>query len=252
MKPIIGVTTFEELEKGYHSVNSNYIKAVFAAGGIPVNIPIIHDEDDYDRYLNLLDGIVLTGGIDLCPLSYNENPLKEVDTISSIRDKYEIGLFKKAYEKRMPILGICRGLQIINVCLGGNLYQDINKQVSNSLGHAPSGTPRDEFYHMIRIKNNTKLYNIFGRENLAVNSLHHQSIKELGENLIATAFSEDGIIEAIEAIDDRFLMGVQFHPESFVDKHPEYIDIFKELISVSKTKRSQEGIFARGEYFARQ
>ncbi len=181
MKPIIGITTFESEEKGYHRIKSNYINSVFAAGGIPINIPIIHEEKDYDAYLDILDGIIFTGGLDVSPLSYNENPLKEINSTSSIRDKYEMGLFKKAYERKLPILGICRGLQVANVVLGGSLYQDIYVQVPGVLGHQPDDMPNDEFYHSINIKKDTKLFNIFKSEKIFVNSLHHQAIKELGE-----------------------------------------------------------------------
>ncbi len=236
MKPIIGITTFESVEKGYHRVSSNYANSVFAAGGIPINIPIIYDEKDYDNYLDILDGIIFTGGLDVSPLTYDENPLKEINLISSIRDKYEMGLFKKAYERKLPILGICRGSQIANIILGGNLYQDINVQVPGSLGHRPKGLPNDEFYHSINIEKDTKLYNIFKEEKIFVNSLHHQSIKELGKNLRISARSEDGIIEAIEATDDRFFIGLQFHPENFAIKHPEFLNIFKELIEAANFK----------------
>lgn len=236
MKPIIGVTSFDGTEKVRHSVSNTYIDAVFAAGGIPAIIPVIYDEEDYDNYLDMLDGIIFTGGLDVSPLCYNENPLKEINLISSRRDKYELGLVKKAYERKMPILGICRGLQITNVALGGSLYQDINVQVSDSLGHAPRGISNDELYHSIEVKKDTKLYDIFGKEKIFVNSFHHQSIKDLGENLVVSALSEDGIIEAMEATDERFLIGLQFHPEALVKRHPEYLNIFKELVLAAKTK----------------
>jgi len=235
MKAIIGITTFEETEKGYHRIKSNYINSVFAAGGIAVNIPIIHDEKDYDPYLDILDGIIFTGGLDVSPLSYNENPLKEINRTSSIRDNYEMGLFKKAYERKLPILGICRGLQVANVALGGSLYQDIHVQVPGVLGHQPSAMPNDEFYHSINIKKDSKLFNIFRREKIFVNSLHHQAIKELGAGLVVTALSEDGIIEAVEATDDRFLIGLQFHPEDLTKKYEEFLNIFKELVLAAKS-----------------
>lgn len=235
MKPIIGITTFESEEKGYHRIKSNYINSVFAAGGIPINIPIIHEEKDYDAYLDILDGIIFTGGLDVSPLSYNENPLKEINSTSSIRDKYEMGLFKKAYERKLPILGICRGLQVANVVLGGSLYQDIYVQVPGVLGHQPDDMPNDEFYHSINIKKDTKLFNIFRSEKVFVNSLHHQAIKELGEGLVIAALSEDGIIEAVEPTDDRFLIGLQFHPEDLTKKYEEFLNIFKELVLAAKS-----------------
>lgn len=233
-KPIIGITTFEEDLKGFHTVNSNYVDAVFAAGGIPVNIPIIKDEKDYDAYANIIDGIVFTGGLDVSPLRYNENPLKEINLITSKRDDYEFGLFKTVYEKRIPILGICRGGQLMNVALGGSLYQDINRQVPDALGHSPKSMSSDEFFHSINIKEGSKLYDIFGKDKIYVNSFHHQSIKELGNNLKVVALAEDGIIEAIEATDDRFMIGVQFHPEGLAKRYPEYLKIFEKLILAAK------------------
>ena len=230
MKAIIGITTFTGTKKTQHSVNNTYINAVFEAGGIPVTIPIIHDEANYDNYLDILDGIIFTGGLDVSPLSYDENPLKEINDISSIRDKYELGLFKKAYERKMPILGICRGHQITNVALGGKLYQDLYTQIPNCLGHSPSGVSNNEFYHSINIEKESKLYDIFKKEKIFVNSFHHQAVKELGKDLAISALSEDGIIEAVEATDDRFLIGLQFHPENLVKDHPEFLKLFKELI----------------------
>ena len=234
LKPIIGITTFEDKKNGYHKVSSNYINAIFAAGGIPINIPIVHDEKDYAAYINIIDGIIFTGGLDVSPLLYDENPLKEINLISSIRDKYELGLLKSAYEKKLPILGICRGCQLMNVALGGSLYQDINTQVPNSLGHSPNAISSDEFYHSINIKEESKLYNIFGTDSIFVNSFHHQAIKKLGDNLKISAVSEDGIIEAVEATDDRFMIGVQFHPEGLVKRHLEFLKLFNEFIVATK------------------
>ncbi|NMA86497.1 MAG: gamma-glutamyl-gamma-aminobutyrate hydrolase family protein, partial [Tissierellia bacterium] len=202
MKPIIGISSYEENHKGQYNLNINYVDAVLDAGGIPVIIPIIRDEEDAERYLDTIDGIIFSGGIDISPLNYDENPLKEINRISSVRDNYEMMLFKKAYKRKMPILGICRGSQLMNVALGGKLYQDINTQAPNSLGHSPSSMAGDEFFHSIKIEKDSNFYNIFGKEKIFVNSFHHQAVKELGNNLKAVAHAEDGIIEAIEATDE--------------------------------------------------
>jgi len=236
LKPIIGITTFESEQKGFHTVNSYYINSIFDAGGIPINIPIIYDEEDYDYYLNLVDGILFTGGLDISPLSYDENPLREVNDISAIRDKYEFGLFVKAYERKLPILGICRGHQLANIALGGSLYQDIGVQIPNTLGHSPIGISKDELYHSIDIKKDSKLYSIFETERIFVNSNHHQAIKKLGNNLSISAFSEDKIIEAIEATDERFLIGVQFHPECLAKRYSQFLNLFKAFILAAKSK----------------
>lgn len=234
MKPIIGISSYEENNKGQYNLNTNYVDAVLDAGGIPVIIPIIRDEEDAERYLDTIDGIIFSGGIDISPLNYHENPLKEINRMSSIRDNYEIMLFKKSYERKIPILGICRGCQLMNVSLGGKLYQDINSQVANSLGHSPRSMAGDEFFHSIKIEKDSNFYNIFGKEEIFVNSFHHQAIKELGKNLKAVSHADDGIIEAIEATDQRFMIGVQFHPEALQKKHKEFLGIFKALIEAAK------------------
>lgn len=239
MKPLIGVTSYESDRKGYHTINTNYINSVFDAGGIPVIIPIIPNEEDFEIYLSRLDGIIFSGGIDVSPLIYNENPLKEVNVISQVRDDYEMGLMKKAFEMNIPVLGVCRGHQLANVILGGTLYQDLNSQVPNVLGHAPKVEFMDEFYHSINIDKDSKLYEIMGEEKLFVNSLHHQAIKELGNNLKITAYSQDGIIEAIESTDDRFFIGVQFHPEALARRHPQFSKLFKALIDECNNKYSK-------------
>ncbi|MFA5576547.1 MAG: gamma-glutamyl-gamma-aminobutyrate hydrolase family protein [Tissierellaceae bacterium] len=234
MKPIIGITTFEEDSKGYHSVKNTYIDAVFAAGGIPINIPMIEDEEDYQAYANLIDGIIFTGGPDILPLIYGENPIKEIGLITSRRDEYELGLFKKVYQMEKPILGICRGSQLMNVALGGNLYQDINVQVANTLGHVSKSTSADEFYHQISIVEDSRLYKIFEKKKINVNSYHHQAIKELGNDLRVIALSEDGIIEGIEGTGRGFVLGLQFHPEALAPRYPEYLKIFTEFILAAK------------------
>ena len=234
MKPIIGVTSYIGDNRSYYAINRNYLDSVAAAGGIPVTIPIINNEEDFDYYINILDGLLLTGGIDVFPLSYGENPIHQVNIVGLKRDEYELGLFKRAYDKHIPVLGICRGHQLINVALGGNLYQDIKAQVQDSLGHSPDGLAMDELYHSVNIKENSKLYEILKDGKLIVNSFHHQSIKKLGANLTATAFSTDGIIEGIEGTDREFLLGVQWHPECLTKKYPLFLKLFEGLVSAAK------------------
>lgn len=232
LRPIIGLTTFTE-SKGasrYNCLNSNYINAIVEAGGIPVIIPLVKDEESLLKYINIIDGLLFTGGEDISPLCYGENPIKEIGAIEHERDAYEMFLFKEAYDVNMPIMGICRGAQLINVALGGSLYQDIYSQIENSLGHSPKGGPIDQAHHMIRIENDSKLYNIFENETIAVNSFHHQSIKDLGKGLKATAHSYDGIIEAIESMERNFILGLQWHPEAMVPKHEIFTKLFDEFV----------------------
>lgn len=226
-KPIIGLTTYQRERNAYCVVVTEYIDSVFASGGIPVNIPTINDEDDYDYYIEMIDGLLLTGGNDINPRCYGEEPLKEINRIEPYKDRYEMGLFKRAYDMRMPILGICRGNQLINVALGGSLYQDINRQIPDSYGHYPKEVPDDELYHSVNIAKGSRLYEIMGEEHLLVNSFHHQAVKSMGTNLAAAAFSKDNIIEATESIEDRFLLGVQWHPECLTKRYPEFLKLFK-------------------------
>ena len=201
MKPIIGIAISNRVKskKIYSVINNDYIKAVQKAGGIPILIPFSNNIENIKEYTDKIQGIIFTGGEDISPLAYNEDPLKEVECIIEERDRFELELFKEVYEKQIPILGICRGLQLINIALGGNLYQDINSQIPNSYGHAPKHTLRHNLYHSVKIEKYSKLFDIFKTEDLKVNSFHHQSVKKLGTDLKVTALSNDGIIEAIES-----------------------------------------------------
>ncbi len=232
MKPVIGVTTFLS-SKGQSALSSDYIHSIYAAGGIPVTIPIIPEERQYGEYLQLFDGLLFSGGDDIAPYHYGENPIREVQAISSIRDEYELALFRGAYERKLPIFGICRGIQLINVAMGGTLVQDINKQIPDTLGHFPREIATDELYHAVTLKEGSKVRAVFGKDKIFTNSFHHQCVKDIGHHLEATAFSEDGIIEAVESTEDRFLLGVQWHPECMTKRHPMFVDLFREFVQAA-------------------
>jgi Predicted glutamine amidotransferases len=235
MKPVIGITTYTENKqwKAYNSISNNYINSVYLAGGIPLLIPVIADDMLIKSYLNMIDGLLFTGGVDVSPFMFGENPIKEVSEISVDRDEYELKLYEGAIKIDMPILGICRGIQFINAASGGTLYQDIFVQRENTLGHCPNNIPRDTLYHSIKIQKDSRLYNILNKEVINVNSFHHQAVKNVAENFKVTAESEDGIIEGIESTNSTFVMGVQFHPEDLPVKHPEFLKLFKALIDES-------------------
>ncbi len=238
MKPIIGITSFFEKESSgkLSAVSYDYVKAIKAAEGIPIVIPIITEEELLDGYISIIDGLLLSGGEDLSPLLYGENPIDKVNSTCCDRDKWEMALFEKAYKKQIPILGICRGMQLINVALGGTLYQDINKQVENSLGHCPKESIADQPYHRVKIDEGSKLYNIFGKKDIEVNSFHHQSLKDIGKGLKATAYSHDGIVEGVESLERDLLMGVQWHPEKLTERYPIFLNIFKAFIKTCKAE----------------
>ncbi len=242
MRPIIGLTTFSETnEKNitFNSLNYNYIRAVIMAGGTPVLIPVTGCDECIEDYIKLVDGIIFTGGVDLAPLYYGENPIKEVHSISAERDEYELKLFKKVYNAYIPILGVCRGMQLINVALNGTLYQDINAQLPNSLGHYPEDTRADVLYHSVKLEEDSIPFKIFKTHDIKVNSTHHQSVKDLGKGLKASAYSQDGIIEAMESIstDGQFILGVQWHPEALVVKYEEFLEMFKYFVKKCGEKK---------------
>lgn len=234
MKPIIGITTFLELKampnRTYASVSQHYSRAVVQAGGIPVLIPILAEGTDLSPYLACVDGLLLSGGEDVSPLLYGEDPIKEVKKFSVPRDSQEMILFQKAFDMKKPILGICRGHQLIHVALGGSLHQDVYAQVSGAIGHDPIENSVDALYHQVVIDVDTQLYKIFNTEVLGVNSLHHQAVKQVGRGMKATAHAKDGMIEGTEYMGDQFLVSVQWHPEDLTLKHPQHLELFKAFV----------------------
>ncbi|MBF8437935.1 gamma-glutamyl-gamma-aminobutyrate hydrolase family protein [Halanaerobiaceae bacterium Z-7014] len=242
-KPVIGVTLFRrEKDKSnskYGTINCNYVRAIVEAGGIPLLIPIVNQPQDIKYYLELIDGLLLSGGQDISPEFYNEEPVDELGEIDPDRDSWELKLFTEAYKKKLPVLGICRGMQLINVALGGSLFQDIYSQYDDSLLHT-SSDGESCAYHKIIIESGSKLEEILCcLDSLYVNSYHHQALKKPGKNLKVVARSDEGIIEAIEAedSDQRFLVGVQWHPEDLAGVDDKSLSnhcfqqLFKSLIS---------------------
>lgn len=237
-KPIIGIATFckreDKLNKVYNKVSYNYITAVINAGGVPVLIPLLEDKAEVKTYIEMIDGLILTGGEDICPHRYGEYPIKQVTKFDSKRDEWEIELFREAYQRQMPILGICRGMQLMNIAQGGSLYQDIIEEYQGGVCHLSCSTDVCELYHSISIKKNSKLFSILKREEIEVNSYHHQAVKKLGRELIVTAKSEEGIIEGVESESRGFVVGVQWHPEDLILRYPSFLELFKTLIKIAK------------------
>lgn len=228
MKPVIGLTSQSEEIKGtkLNKLKYTYINALEAAGAIPIVLPNLKYVEDVEVILGRVDGILFTGGEDISPLLFGEQPKRETIDISYERDRMEMELFRTAYKKGTPILGICRGLQLINVSLGGTLYQDIPSQVENSHGHLSSYDVKGG-YHSISILKDTRLSDIFEEEKIFVNSQHHQSIKDLADGLKINSIASDGVVEGIELrSSERFLLGVQFHPECMAFSDEKFLKIF--------------------------
>lgn len=192
----------------------HYSEAVEAAGGAPVHISLIANSEYIDSVVEGLDGILLPGSdSDVDPLRYGHEPHPELGSVHTIKDQTDLLVIEAAERKRIPIFAICFGMQILNVSRGGTLIQDIRSQVPDAIKHE-QGAPRERASHRVRLLENTKLSNIASTVDVLTNSHHHQAIESVGADLVATAWSSDGVIEAIEdPRSDRFVMAVQWHPE---------------------------------------
>lgn len=192
----------------------HYSEAVYAAGGAPVHVSLIPERDYIGAVVDGLDGILLPGSdSDVDPLRYGQQPHPALGTVQPIKDETDLLIIDAAERKRIPLFAICFGMQVLNVSRGGTLIQDIRSQVTDPIKHE-QGAPRDRPSHSVSVDSRTKLSAILQTENLHVNSHHHQAIETLGADLVATAWSSDGVIEAIEdPRPDRFVLAVQWHPE---------------------------------------
>lgn len=236
-KPVIGILAnietiesapFLGLEKA--SLQQNYIDSIITAGAVPIVLPVVQDLSLIEAQINLIDGLLLSGGGDIQPLLYGEEPHPDLGSIQPARDRAEMEALSIAYRQEKPILGICRGLQLINVAFGGTLYQDLNQHVTDvRIKHAQQ-TPIHVPFHSIEIEPSTHLYQIFRQKQIGVNSFHHQAIKRLASGFIVSARSKDGIIEGIEKADYPFLMGVQWHPERMINHDVNMLNLFKAFI----------------------
>ncbi|CAM5182836.1 Putative glutamine amidotransferase OS=Ureibacillus acetophenoni OX=614649 GN=SAMN05877842_10469 PE=4 SV=1 [Ureibacillus acetophenoni] len=209
MKPIIGITMSIENDTSF--INWRYTKAIIQAGGIPVGIPLGLEEDAL-QLIHMVDGLVLSGGGDLHPHTFGEEPHVNLGQVNSDRDRLELALAKEAIKRQIPIFAICRGHQVLNVALGGTLFQDIYSQNQNIYLHSQKA-PRHEGTHFISVKQDSLLYKLLGKETMTVNSFHHQSVKRAASNIKVVGKAGDGIIEAIEIVDYPFCLSVQWHPE---------------------------------------
>lgn len=201
-----------------HRLNDSYIRAVTEAGGIPVLLPNNADLSGLDTLVEKLDGFLLSGGDDIDPAYFGERANEKLGTIVPQRDRFELALARKVLETtHKPLLGICRGLQVMNVAMGGSLYQDLTSAGFPS--HSLSMYPRNEVTHGIQILPGTRLAQIMGDGTGRVNSFHHQAIKKLADGFVCAARSlPDDLIEAIEVQGDRFAVGVQWHPEELTER----------------------------------
>ena len=214
MKPRIGVTCGSAPEGRSLALDLDYVDAILRAGAIPLVIPPNLPEESLADTLQNLDGLLLSGGPDVDPVHFGEEPLPAMGRIDPGRDRVELGLARLALETGMPILGICRGAQVLNIAAGGDIFQDLPSQAEGILKHVQQPTPMPYPTHGIRIEPGSLLASVTGRESLRVNTWHHQAVRRVAPGFAVSATAEDGVIEAIEKPGAAFVLGLQFHPES--------------------------------------
>ncbi len=234
--PLIGVTTSITVgkypERAY--VNSAYLHAVQQAGGVPVPLPPQLSDGSLARVLGGLDGLLLTGGGDLDPALFGEASHATVYEVAPARDTLELSAIRTALDRRRPILAICRGIQVLNVALGGSLFQDVGTDPGTDIQHTQTG-PRDQPAHRVSVKAGSRLAETLGSEEIDVNSMHHQAVKALGTGLVAVGWAPDQIVEGVELTDpDRFVLGVQWHPEELIGHAEHARRLFAALISAAR------------------
>lgn len=212
MKPIIGVTADFNYEVVKHCLGEAYVASLRDAGGAVIVLPS-GDGAVIDEYLDICDGLVLSGGGDLDPNFWGDLPSWQMGEINPRRDEFELALARQAIERGLPLLGICRGCQLINVAAGGSLIQDIDGELSHV-----QKAPRDYPFHAIFIEPGSKLLGIIGRDKVRVNSFHHQGVAQPGRDLLISAYAADGTAEAIESTAHSYMLGLQWHPECMGDE----------------------------------
>lgn len=253
-RPLVGVTTqtlhaIAGIPEGLPDswvMNKRYVRAVQDLGATPCLLPLYDDDLDTLRSLyERLDGLLIPGGVDMDPASYGEEILPETGRLDPARDCVELQLVRWAWEDGMPVLGLCRGAQVINVARGGTLWQDIPSQWKNPKGgptlmhdcYPTKGFQRTHHAHEVELTGATRLHAAMPRPSVPVNSMHHQSVKALGDGLVVSAVAPDGVVEAVEAggRDERFMVGVQWHPEVFEAHDPYTRHLFRDFMGATQS-----------------
>ncbi len=239
-RPRIGITGVTRSREGgdITGVNANYVCAVIAAGGLPVILTPELDQAGAVELFGECDALLLTGGEDVDPARYGASPVPQLGTVSAARDTNELALFAEARARDLPILGICRGIQVVNVACGGTLFQDLPTQRPGTTTH-DAGGGREQISHEVTLEPLSRLARIHGVTTLHANSYHHQAVDGLGGGLVATAHAPDGLIEGVESADHaEWLVAVQWHPEELCrDSDAEHLKLFAALVAAARRAR---------------
>jgi putative glutamine amidotransferase len=235
-KPVIGISGSIVIDQGgmlpgYQKtyVNNDYIKSVERAGGVPMVLPILNDKDLIEVFFDKIDALIMSGGHDVNPLLYGEEPDVKLTQIFPERDEFDFELIKQAKKKGIPIMGICRGMQILNTYHGGSIYQDNSYCESSYVKHWQGHTSHLATHTAI-IEKDSFFHEILGDEVL-VNSFHHQSVKKVGDGLKVTARAKDGVVELIEGASEQLVVGFQWHPEMMSERNETMQSVFDNFIA---------------------
>lgn len=241
MKPVIGVTPlFDEIKNSIWML-PGYMEGIRKSGGVPIILPLEVTQEEFNTVYELCDGFLFTGGQDVNPTRYGEITLETCGICNEKRDEIEDKIFKRAYDEDKHILGICRGMHMINIELGGTLFQDIATQFSSKtmVKHVMK-PPYDRFLHKVHMEKKSPLYELLKKDQIGVNSYHHQGIKTLGKDLDSMAYAPDGLIEAICSKTKRFIWGIQWHPEFLYTSDENSMKIFDAFVeAIQMDERSK-------------
>lgn len=212
-RPLIGMSGSRNQEARHLFLRENYMESVLTAGGLPFLLPQVGDEETANMLLDRLDGLLLTGGVDVEPARYGEGTLEACGEVDLKRDAFELLIARLALERSMPIFGICRGIQLLTVLMGGTLWQDIESQLGIPRLRHYQEPPYDVSIHTVRFESGSLFERITGSSEIRTNSMHHQAVKDPGPRLLVEGRSEDGVIEAMRAANGDAVFAVQYHPE---------------------------------------
>lgn len=241
MKPLIGISGNRyvhpsklpgPLLQGV-TLGDDYAHGVEQAGGVPLVIPFLENPATIETLADKLDGLILSGGVDIDPNLFDEEPRIGLGEITPERDVLEIALLQALHARKKPVLGICRGMQLINAAFGGTLYQDLPREWSGSTQHSQRA-PRSHLSHRVHIEQGSRLFDLLDcQTQLRANSFHHQAVKVVAPGFVPVAWDEEGLVEAIEHPGDVFILAVQWHPENLWRQTPVYRGLFQGLVDAA-------------------